>query len=338
MLPYAIVFIVISLNAFINKKNTRIFNLILFVFFILFYAMRNEVGTDWASYEYYFNNVYNKYVLDQYSFEFGYWIMNYLARFFFSSFRYLVFLVGIFNGVLFWKATNRYTKNIGIVVLLSLFYMFYPTLEAFRQSITLFLFYYSLEYIEKNEKKYILLNLIGFLFHLSGIFTLLFFVFNKYKKIRIFILSSMVAFNLIEPYFLKIISVYPILYNKYYWYFYIEGVRRPVFTFKTLEYLILVMFYYISNKKIIINKWNKLIVNLLLLGLFIQITIGQMSNVVYRMTYYTDIGIIFAYTFIYDRIKKKVFKYLYLVFLIIYILLRLYRVFPFDDPRFIYTI
>jgi len=344
MVPYLIVFLVISTNVFFNDKDTkyfRYFSLITFVLFIMFYALRNNVGVDWSSYEKYFYNINNKDVIDRYKFEVGYWGLNYIAYFLLGSYRYLVFLVGIFNGILFWKSTNRYTKNIGIAILLSLYYMFYPTLEAFRQSLTIFIFYYSLEYIEKDEKKYILLNIIGFLFHRTGIFTLLFYVFNKYKKMQKYIILSLLLLLLLpilDPYIFRAMSIFPVLASKYHYYFHVEAVKSSLFSFKTLEYFLLLIFFLIISKRNTLKKYENIAFNLLLLGFVLQITIGQLSNIVYRITYYTDIGIVLAYIFIYDRIKKPVFKYLYIGILIIYVFLRFYRVFPFNNPRFFYNI
>ena len=338
MLPYGITFLAISLSAFLNTKKTKQFSMIIFIFFILFYSLRNNIGSDWSQYEYYFDNVFDNNIVDRYKYETGYWLLNYMTSNLLGSFRYLVFLVSVFNGILFWKATNRYSKNIGIIMLLSLFYLFYPTLEAFRQSITLFLFYYSLEYIEQNEKKYILLNIVGLLFHRTGIFGLLFFVFNKYKVSKIIIMLLLLLFSLFEPYFFKIISsISPIFALRYNWYLHMEAIDNSLFSFKTLEYLFIIIFYFIFTKWKSINVREKLTLNLVLLGFILQITLGQISNIGYRMTYYTDIGIVFTYTFIYDKINEPAFKYLYIVALILYILVRFYRVFPFDDPLFIYS-
>jgi hypothetical protein len=338
MLPYGIIFFLMSLNAFLNKKSTKHISLIFFLFFILFYSLRTNIGSDWSGYEYYFNNVLDNDVVERYKFEVGYWLLNYITSTIFSSYRHLVILVGIFVAILFWKSTNRYTKNIGLAMLLSLYYMFYPTLEALRQSITLFLFYYSLHYIDKDQKKYLLINVIGLLFHRTGVLPLLFFVFNKYKVSKIVIILSLVFFSILQPYISNIISFFPNFALKYNWYFHLETGQSTYFSLKLLEYLLILLFYFILSKKNLISGFERLVMNLVLLGFVLQITLGQITDIVYRVTYYTDIGIIFAYISIFDRIKGPVFKFSYIVVLILYILVRFYRIFPFDDPRFIYSV
>lgn len=337
MIPYSVLFITISLNAFLNKRELRHLNLVVFCFLALFYSLRYEVGTDWSAYEYYFYSFQDDYITT-YSFEMGYWWLNYIASFFLSSFRYLVFVVGIFNCVIFWKATCKYTKNIGIIMLLSLFYLFMPTLEAFRQSITLFLFYYSLQYIEKNEKKYIFINILGSMFHYTGIFAIIFMFFNKYKNVRIIILCSMLSFSILEPFVLKVLVHFPVLYSKYYWYFQYKVAGNTLLTIKAFEYFLILVIYYLYYRKKPFDTWNKIMSNLLLIGFFIQVTLGQVSNIVYRITYYTDIGLMFAYVFIYSKIKNVAFKYIFIVFLIIYVFARFYRVFQFDNMIYHYKI
>jgi hypothetical protein len=338
LLPYGIVFCVMSLSAFLNRKSTKQFSLVVFILCLLFYSLRNNVGSDWDAYEYYFDKIHSEYLIDNFSFEIGYWALNYVSSGILGSYRYLVLLVGIFNGILFWKATNRYTKNIGIAMLLSSFYLFFPTLEALRQSITLFLFYYSLAYIDKSPKRYIILNFLGILFHTTGIITLLFFVFYRYRLFRLIIATTLVLWGVFETYISKIINYIPFVSNKYHWYFHVDTVEPSLFTLKTLEYLLIVLFFYVISRKKDLGNQQKLYSNLIFLGLIIQITLGQMSSIVYRMTYFTDIGVILVYCLLYDKMKAPLWKYTYIVGLILYVLLRFYRVFPFGNSNFIYSI
>lgn len=338
MLVYWVVFGLFCINAFMNNKSSKHMNLLIYVFFILVYSFRKNVGTDWVAYKYYFDNFSLIGDIGDYNFEIGYKLLNYVANLLFNSFWILVFVVGIFNGILFWKATNKYTKNIGIVMLLSLYYVFFPSLDIFRQSITMILFYFSLEYIEKDKKKYLLINLFGLLFHSSGIIALLFYAFNKNNKMRIFSIIVLIFLKEFETIYVQIFDLIPIINLKYNWYFNdIYKVDNSIFTLKLIEYTLMLIFYlFLIKKKKCINNREKIAFNLVFFGFLFQITIAQMSDIVYRMTYYTDIGMMLSYAFIYDRLRGSFYKYLYIVFLIIYISLRFSRIFPFYDPRFMY--
>lgn len=337
MLVYGVVFGLFCINAFMENKSSKYkhMNLMIYVCFILVYAFRKNIGHDWVTYKYYFDNLASSGLIEKFNFEIGYKLLNSVVHIFFNSFWSLVFIVGIFNGILFWKATSKYTKSVGIVMLLSLYYIFYPSLEAFRQSICFILFYYSLEYIETNEKKYLLINLIGVLFHRSSFVAILFYIFNKNKKARIIIIICLVFFRQFEKILVPLIKLFPNIYAKYNWYFNIQ-IHSSIFTLKLIEYSLILLFYLFLIKNEWINDREKVLANLVFLGFLFQVSLSQISNVVYRLTYYTDMGIMLSYVFIYDRIKSSLYKYLYVLFLTIYIFLRFYRLFPFHDPGFIY--
>lgn len=338
MLPYGIIFTVLCLNGFLNKKETKILNFIVFTLFILFYSLRNEVGSDWSAYNIYFNNIKDYDIVSRYSFEPLFRLFNVFSATIFPTFRWMVFFVGIFNGYLFWNSTKKYTQNIGIVMLLSSFYMFYPTLEAFRQSISLFLFYYSLRYLENSSKKYLIINLISFMFHRTGIIAILFFLFYKSKLAKKIIIFSMFFFYMIEPYFMRLLQHIPILYSKYIWYFHVEEFNTRILSFKLLEYILFIIIFYYFSKKEKLDSFSKLNYNLILMGALIQVTIGQLSSIIYRMSYYFDIGIIFGFVFVYDRLKEPIQKVSYVMFIILYLLARFNRVFPYDNPIFYYSL
>lgn len=336
MFIYKIIFLVFGINSFFNEKKMKIFNFMFFILFILIYSFRNEIGTDWYNYESYFRNISTGQT--RHEFEFFYKILNIYGYKFLPSFRWLVFLIGIFNGFLFWNSTNKYSKNIGLVMFLSLYYMFYSTLEALRQSITFFIFYYSLRYIENDWKKYCTLNIIGTLFHFSGIFTLFLLFFNKYKVLKYITIIGLFFFSFFQNLISIILQNFPLLYSKYYWYMNVAKFKEGIVSFKLIEYIIFVCVYIFSFKKGKKDSWNKLNFNLLILGLVIQLTIGRYTNIIYRMTYYTDVGLIFGYSFVYNKIKSGRVKVIYIIVIIIYLFLKFYRNFPFMDPNFIYKI
>lgn len=338
MIPYIVMYSIVIINAFLNNKKAKYISLMVFSFVILFYSLRQNLGSDWPHYEYYFDNIYST-GPELYKFEIGYRIINIIGKSIFNSYRYLVLVIGLFNGIVFWKATKTYSKNLGLALLLSLYFLFYPTLEAIRQSIPLFLFYYSLKYIETNKQKYFFINVIGLLFHYTAIITILFYYFYKYKKVRNIMLISLIAYSIIEPLFYRILSFFPLLASKYYWYFVVKAVENSIFSFKSLEGFLILIVYYVINKKSKVKKTYEYIsINLVYMGLILQVTLGQFSNIIYRITYYTDIGVILFYLFLYDRFKQPLYRFFYIIVMIAYVTVRLWNIFPYDDPRFFYTV
>jgi len=339
LIPYIAVFVILSINTFFNKKSAKHISAMFFLFLVLFYSFRRNIGSDWPAYEYYFNNVFSPHVVQRYKLETGYWLLNRITNPLLGSFGSLVSVVGITNCFLFWKATNKYSRNTGIVVLLSLFYIFYPTLEAFRQSIPLFIFYYSIQFVKEDSKKFLLLNTFGLLFHRSGIIAFIAFFFIRFRKIRWIILLVLVSFGLVEPYIANIIfRSFPVIAMKYHIYINSSIVPNSIFSLKTLEYMLFFVFYVSLARRGLRTDNETVFMYLILLGLVLQLTLGQSSNIVYRMTYYTDIGIIFGFDSVYRRIQRYEARCLFLLITIAYVALRFYRIFPFDDPRFIYSI
>lgn len=335
MLVYEIILFLFSINSFLNYKNTKYINFIIYLFFIVIYSLRKEVGTDWVGYKDYFEN-YSSGAVEEYLFEIGYQTLNCTISYLSDSYWTLVFIVSIFVGILFWKATNKYTKNIGIIMLLSLYYIFYPSLEAFRQSITLILFYYSLIYIQKDKKKYLVINLIGSLFHRTGYFTLLFFIFNSNKSVRISILLLLIFYSQFEPILLNFLDDFYGFGIKYTFYFDVMRADNNIFSIKLLEYILMVFYYLILNKTKGLEDREKVIFHLILLGCCFQIAFSQISDIVYRILYYTDIGFMLTFVFIYDKINDFLYKNLYIMLLIAYICLRFYKIFPFNNYDFHY--
>lgn len=337
MLVWLGVFLIFGINSFFNSEKNKVWNLLFFLSFIFIYSMRNNVGSDWKAYLFYFDNILiNPSAVKDYNFEFLYKYLNIYGSMIFPSFRWLVFFISIFNGLLFWQSTKKYTKTIGLVMILSLYFIFFSTIEALRQSITLFLFYFSLQYINKRPLKYLLINTVGICFHSAGIFTVLFLIFNRYKFLQRIMIIFMCFFTNLERIFSKIIENFPMMYSKYSWYMNFSKMEQSIISFKLIEYIILVCIYLFFLKKEGLDDWNKTNLNLLIFGLLMQVSVGRYTNIMYRMIYFTDIGFIFAIVYIYNRIRSFALSNIYIMIVILYILFRFYRSFPYNDPKFFY--
>lgn len=335
MYPYIIVYSIVILNLIFNKENNKYINFTVFVLFILFFALRNNVGNDWQFYEMYFNNI-QKHGVILYNFEPGYYLLNIIGAYFIPNFRAFVIVISLIMGVFFWISSSKYSNNFGLLLLLSSFYIFYPSLEIMRQGLSLILFYYSLAYIEKQPKYFLIINLIGISIHYSAVITLIFYVFYKYKNVRIYLTIFLFSFFLFEPLIQNIIKFFPIIWSKYQFYFVYNKNTHSIITFKLLE-LVILSIIGIYLKAVKNNSFMlKIGLNLTLMDLLLFITLSPYTNIVYRIMYYTNIGIIFIYLYIYKLTPSKKYQVIYKILIIMYITLRFVRLFPFLNSNYNY--
>ena len=219
MTEYLMLFIISLIFAFIyDKLSTTNKHIKMFVAFFIFFsfffiqAIRYNVGTDFLgtyTNEYYkvlYGTINNKL---EWGFTFLYKFIVYFDMdkqwiFVFSSF--------IINFFVF-KSIFEHSKS--AFISLAVFFLgsfFFFSMNGIRQSIAMAIFYYSIPLIkEKNFKKYLILNCIGFLFHSSAIlFIPLYFILtHKFTHMQriITILILIVVVKMLTPTILKLISL-----------------------------------------------------------------------------------------------------------------------------------
>lgn len=314
-----------SLTAICNKEDSKI-TWILYPIFAFFYCIRGRVATDWEAYKYYFDNVNDAVISSQAGFEPGYYLLSKIFHNIGLSYWVMLFCISVFITTLFFLATERLTQNAGIAVLLGLFFFFYPSLEALRQIIAISIFYYSLQYIDRDWKKYFILNVIGILFHRTGILTLLYYFFHRYRKVKLPCLIGAAAFPLLNQLIIKIFSFFPGLLAKYLWYFGNLGGAQGfsyLLSLKTIEYVILTFIFIILRDK---NENENNVKDLLEMGLGLQVFLSRVMSHVYRLVYFSDLGVILAYCYLYNRLKKNYQRVAFVLFLMLYVAVRFYRI------------
>lgn len=223
-----------------------------------------------------------------------------------------------------------------------------------------------------DKIKYFIINAIGFFFHRTAILAFLFYFFRKSRLSKVVIGLVFVFFSIVQPYVLSFLSRFPLFYNRFYYYFWVRSasnVKVSLVSNKLLEYsliFIILLFVILMNKANIRLSQGKIIVqrnqsaglvekafanggtetgldsienlsfNLVGLGLIIQLFISPIMSSTYRLVYYCDLGVLMFYTALHKRIKFCGLRLLYTIMLIAYVGIRLSRVFPFDDDRFVY--
>jgi len=312
---------------YFNNDKRRIAYIFYGVFAII-YCFRTELGTDWPTYQEYFYRIMDTAYVEGRGFEIGYRILN--LAFFYAGLSYwnLVTLISAIICVIYVISTNKYTNNFGLVFVLSLYYFFYPSLESIRASLAIVLFYYSMQYIHKESSKYWCINIIGLMFHNSALLAFVFYFFYKYPKSKIFILFAGILVCLITPFFEKVLTFLPVgVYSRFVYYF-VDRYQRisilNMLSIKLVEYIVLIV---LMKKTVGIERiQDKVIYNLLELGVVILITFGVISDVAYRFTYYTDWAIVLAYSRLFDMFRNRNNRIIIATTVVIYVIARFIRI------------
>lgn len=195
-----------------NIKINKISQISIIIIFYLIAGMSYKVHNDYFIYE----NIYEKIEFSNLKYinlEKGYVFLNAIFNKYleFYNFKSLIYLINTFLMYRGLKKILSYQKIyivFGLMYLLfNQFYYFY--LSAFRQSISISIFIYSLSYI-KNKKllKYTISVFIAFLFHKSAILLyLIYFIFNSRMKIRMIL-------NIYSYFILNILIFVPQIRNE----------------------------------------------------------------------------------------------------------------------------
>ena len=336
-----------------SKLQQLVWMITYFVFCAL-YIFRARVGTDWTVYENYYYSLNNLGEVLRLDFEPGYYFINRLFYSLRMPFQIIPVLLSSMACVIFIKSCHRLRLDRSVCFLLALFYMFYPTLEALRQTVPIFLFFFSLSLLTeksedntkqkrkiwetiKEDANYFILNGIGILFHRSiGVLAIVFYGIRKSKVFLIATVVVMAMFGVLQSSIKQLMSQYlPGFYHRFIYYAVEQPSiqQQPSSSFKLLEYaIILIILIILQNKDE--NERNALC--LVEIGTAIQLFLARFVGATYRLLYFTDIGVVLFYASLDRRFKRSEFRIVYRVLLIIYICVRLIRAFPTDNDAFIY--
>lgn len=187
MIPYIIFHTIFHLTflLFSINKNGRKYLLILIPLLIfIFSAIRFDVGNDFDTYR-------NHYLYSKFnSLEIGqnllFWISDKMG-----GFQAYIFLTSGLIILGYSKFINYFSKNIYIsyIIFITIGYFLLGSFNLIRQYIAISFFLMSLIALHKNNKsRFILLNFIGGLFHMSGFLMIPLFLIEKKIKIKYFII------------------------------------------------------------------------------------------------------------------------------------------------------
>lgn len=358
MIIYSLVFFGIALGTFTdldNKQRKYKSWIILWCVFFAFYGLRSRVGSDWPIYENYYKSIVNDLAeVKRLNFEKGYYLINVLFNALYLPFQAIPFLISLVVCFLYNRAVKQINANRCLTLLVALYYLFFPTLEALRQAIPLFLFFYVLctlcteGKINTNEKilvnnikqslKYFLASVVGCFFHYTALFVeTIFYFFSRNIYFKAAICVVFLSYKILRNPLEELLSVYlPAVYNKYIIYTYMEAeniANDTIFSLKFVEYLILFgVLIFLKNR----SKQEEVALNLIEFGIIMQISLIGSMSAVYRLLYYTDIGFILFFDAIDKRIEKAGGRFALRLIVILLVGLHFYRAFPFNNELFKY--
>lgn len=358
MIIYSLVFCGIALGTFTDLDNKqRKYNcwIILCCVFFAFYGLRSRVGSDWPIYENYYKSIVNDLTeVKRLNFEKGYYLINVLFNALYLPFQAIPFTISLIVCFFYNKAVKQINANRCLTLLVALYYLFFPTLEALRQAIPLFLFFYVLCTLcterETTSKEKSLLNKIkqslkffssavfGGLFHYTALFVeTIFYFFSRNICFKIVICAGFFSYKFLRNPLEELLRVYlPSVHNKYMIYTYMQAeniANDTFFSLKFVEYLILFfVLFFLKNR----SKQEEMALNLIEFGMIMQISLIGSMSAVYRLLYYTDMGFILFFDAIDKRFEKVGARFLLRIITILFIGLHFYRSFPFNNELFKY--
>lgn len=310
-------------NCSIDAQFRRALNLLVFSILLIFYGLRFDVGNDWYAYYNFFNVVEpiesvlggpsfapNFYDQDYQVFEIGFRVLNAVVKSFTSEFQWLVFIISAFNlSLLYCFFYNQNIKYINTVVVVFLSIAMFRDFDVLRQSITFYIFLYSLRYLHVGFFRYLAMNLFGSLFHAGAFIFIFFYPVLKAKISRrtisillifyvgtIFFQPPLLSFllNLIQGF--EYLSVFTSKLSAMNEYLNIPREFGVTITLPSIFFLCILIVKYNSYSDLAEN--DRVAINLFLCYVLVCVLGAELNEFVVRFGFYFYIGIALFFSYI----------------------------------------
>ena len=189
---FIIVLFILYLYGKINNFTHYIVIKFCNLFAIIFIGLRGYIFGDWIIYarNFDFFPVFSdgivtiiKFLIEGGTYEKGFVLFGILSKSIYNNYLFFQFLNYLFEIIILYFFLMRYVPNYYVIGFIIIFVVFGSlfSISMIRNMKAIMLFMLSIRYIEtKNLKKYLFLNIIGVLFHVSAILYLpLYFLLNK---------------------------------------------------------------------------------------------------------------------------------------------------------------
>jgi hypothetical protein len=301
-----------------ENEKTKVIFLILSIFVTSYLlCFRNHTGMDDGEYMYIFFNAKDMRLLDYLKYsdiEIGYKIINYIICKLTNNYNICQFIFAFVPVALIeiklWQKREYIDFPIALLYVYMTLYYFIFAAGLVRIFVSVSIFFYALDYlISGNKAKYTLYVIIASLFHRSVLIMLILLLLcvnNNYFWKRIMQFSILLVVSI--PSIMIIVSKYiaPLLGDRYMGYANTVIGDSSIFSFiDRLTFLVISMFYYnnIKNEKEEHFNWYQL--SIVLIVFSIAIDIGSYWTDLGRLVYYSNIGIILAFSYLIKQSKIR---------------------------------
>lgn len=214
-IPYVLIFLFIFILSVIDIRNVNRGKVdwkirwICFLTLLIFFGFRGFVATDWLSYYHVFENIPTLWDLSGFSFEDyiiepGFIAYSIFVKSLYPNFHFYVFVNALIDFLILHYLFKNYLRYYALAFLFFLLFLEGVEFNLYRNAKCIFLFMFSIKYaINKNFFPYLILNVIGSLFHVSGLLYILIYPIinkkiNKYILITFFVVGNYIFFFNVE--------------------------------------------------------------------------------------------------------------------------------------------
>ena len=346
-LPYLFFLLVLSLLVFWefylksqNKPSITIIRVLTWTVFILFFGFRGFVNTDCLSYYPFFQNLKTiwdgipyEQILSGYEWEPGFITVVYWFKSFIPIYQVWIFIWTIILLIALDYIFLRYVKYYSLAFLVFFVFGGYGIItNLMRASIALSIFFFSVPYLVTGKcKRFICLNAVGCLFHISSLIYILSYPILR-RKIPIFILVFVfiIVFccNIVGIDFSSIFSVLAsafsferisLLVDRY-----ASAESNSIFSIGNIErfstYILVCMFYKKMNNE---TEKNRIFLNAYILYFICFYAFFKMGDVAQRMSGLFIFSYWIFYNKLYQNLRMKSRKTFFLFVLLLYSTLKI---------------
>lgn len=351
VIPYFMLFMFFYFSFLINedkKKTEFAISLKYFsiLYLIIFIGFRGFVSTDWYSYYPFYENldvwreIDLKY-LGSFGWEIGIPFFMFITKKIGLDYFGFCFISSMIDIIVISYFLSKYSKNFYLSLI---FFILYGGLtmefNLLRNCKAIDLFLLSLEFLNKKQWKYFLLNICGYIFHTSAIFFILFFFIYhidiiRHRKLILWLwIIGLIIYVLKIQYinvFLNsiadflpgrmrwLIKRYTIFNDKLQSYGFGLGFIERMFSF--------IFFYKYQDCLIKEDKNNKIFYTMAYFYFFIFLYFAEIFEIVSRLAVFTGFGYWIIFPALFDKVKSKK---IFFIILTLYSLLKIYAVFGND--------
>ena len=325
MVPYFFVFISISIfSLFIDFSKSKfirffLYLLILFVFISLYYFRQSSIGTDTLNYIPIFQDIIRSHNVVEYSFdkniEIGFSVAVYFLSLFYNNYFFIFAGLTSIVYINLIVAINNFKLNnvLFFASLFCVFQIYFYSFNILRQAIALSFVILAVSYLLKNNnKKFLILCSMAFLFHYSSIFVFLFFFVYKFREkiAKYWYISVFGSLFVLDFLFNFLITSY----DKYNVYDVADDITSSGGIFINLFY-ILVFSFSVYVKKKIFCMTTEFYFFLALFGFYISLTLFFLTSpflnqAMVRISLYFSWSSVFIILIIFKNIRNSNMRYI----------------------------